>query len=68
MADNKQVMDLQANKDGVSKAESNEQQRNWNDKFWEKKASDSLSNYGPYKEAFELRGNKGRTRSTNRHI
>lgn len=33
MADNKQVMDLQANKDGVSKAESNEQQRNWNDKF-----------------------------------
>ena len=59
MADNKQVMDLQANKDGVSKAESNEQQRNWNDKFWEKKASDSLSNYDPTRKHLNFEVTKG---------
>lgn len=45
MADRKQVMDLQRNSEGISTAESNEQQRNWNDDKWNIKASDSLSNY-----------------------
>lgn len=45
MAERKQVMDIHANSSGITQAESNEQQRNWNDKMWSVKASDSLSNY-----------------------
>ena len=44
MAERKQVMDIHANSSGITQAESNEQQRNWNDKMWSVKASDSLSN------------------------
>ena len=45
MAERKQVMDIHANSSGITQAESNEQQRNWNDKMWSVKAFDSLSNY-----------------------
>lgn len=47
MAERKQVMDIHANSSGITQAESNEQQRNWNDKMWSVKASDSISNYDP---------------------
>lgn len=40
-------MDIQANSEGVSQAESNEQQRKWDEKQWRNKAADSLSNYDP---------------------
>ena len=47
MGERKQVMDMRANTDGISNAESNEQQRKWSDNLWDKKAQDSLANYDP---------------------
>ena len=47
MAAKKQVMDMRSEKNGVSVKESNEQQRNWSEKQWQAKASDSLANYDP---------------------
>ena len=47
MAGGKQVVDLRSSTEGISRMESNEQQRNWNDVHWQKKASDSLANYDP---------------------
>ncbi len=40
-------MDLRSTKESISKAESNEQQRNWNPNLWDKKSNDSLANYDP---------------------
>ena len=45
MATRKQVMDIRPNSDGISQAESNEQQRNWTEDFLRKKSNDPMSNY-----------------------
>ena len=47
MADRKQVMDIRPNSEGISQAESNEQQRNWSEDFLRKKSNDPLANYDP---------------------
>ena len=47
MGERKQVMDMRSNTDGISNAESNEQQRKWTNNLWDKKAKDSLANYDP---------------------
>ena len=59
MAERKQVMDIHANSSGITQAESNEQQRNWNDKTWGMKASDSLSNYDPTRKHLNFEVVKG---------
>ena len=59
MAERKQVMDIHANNSGITQAESNEQQRNWNDKVWNLKASDSLSNYDPTRKHLNFEVAKG---------
>ena len=59
MAERKQVMDIHANSSGITQAESNEQQRNWNDKMWSVKASDSLSNYDPTRKHLNFEVAKG---------
>lgn len=59
MAERKQVMDIHANSSGITQAESNEQQRNWNDKTWSMKASDSLSNYDPTRRHLNFEVTKG---------
>ena len=61
MAERKQVMDIHANSSGITQAESNEQQRNWNDKMWSVKASDSLSNYDPTRKQLNFEVAKGGT-------
>lgn len=61
MAERKQVMDIHANSSGITQAESNEQQRNWNDKVWDLKASDSLSNYDPTRKHLNFEVVKGGT-------
>lgn len=43
----KQVMDIRPNSDGISQAESNEQQRNWSEDFLRKKSNDPMVNYDP---------------------
>ena len=43
----KQVMDIRPNSDGISQAESNEQQRNWSKDFLQKKSNDPMANYDP---------------------
>ena len=40
----KQVMDIRPNSDGISQAESNEQQRNWSEDFLRKKSNDPMAN------------------------
>lgn len=47
MADNKIVFDIRPNKDGISRAESNEQQRNWSEEFLRSKAKDLGTSYDP---------------------
>ena len=47
MANSKQVMDIRPNSEGISLAESNEQQRNWSEDFLRKKSNDPLANYDP---------------------
>ena len=59
MADNKQVMDIHPNKDGITKPESNEQQRNWSDNLWDKKAKDSLANYDHSRARLNFEVTKG---------
>lgn len=59
MAERKQVMDIHANSSGITQAESNEQQRNWNDKVWSVKAFDSLSNYDPTRKHLNFEVAKG---------
>ena len=43
----KQVMDIRPNSEGISQAESNEQQRNWKEDFLRRKSNDPLANYDP---------------------
>ena len=43
----KQVVDIRPNSDGISQAESNEQQRNWSEDFLRKKSNDPMANYDP---------------------
>lgn len=52
-------MDIRSNKEGITTLESNEQQRNWNDKLWQKKAGDSLSNYDPTRAHLNFEVTKG---------
>ena len=52
-------MDIHTNSSGITQAESNEQQRNWNDKMWGMKASDSLSNYDPTRKHLNFEVAKG---------
>lgn len=59
MAERKQVMDVHPNKDGISKPESNEQQRNWSERLWDKKAHDSLANYDPTRAHLNFEVTKG---------
>ena len=40
-------MDIRPNSEGISLAESNEQQRNWKEDFLRKKSNDPLANYDP---------------------
>lgn len=44
---------------GISSMESNEQQRNWSDEQWRRKASDSLSNYDPTRASLNFEVTKG---------
>ena len=55
----KQVMDLRSNTEGISPEESYEQQRNWSEQRWQKKASDSLSNYDPTRAHLNFEITKG---------
>lgn len=59
MAENKLVFDVRANKDGISQAESNEQQRNWSDNFLQRKASDPQANYDPTRAHLNFEVTKG---------
>ena len=59
MADRKQVMDMRSTTDSISKSESNEQQRNWSEKLWGKKANDSLANYDPTRAHLNFEVTKG---------
>ena len=52
-------MDVHPNKDGISKAESNEQQRNWSNNLWVKKAQDGLANYDPTRAHLNFEVTKG---------
>lgn len=61
MAGRKQVMDIHVNSSGITQAESNDQQRNRNDKTWKMKASDSLSNYDPTRKHLNIEVAKGGT-------
>lgn len=40
-------MDMRSETNGISRQESDEQQRNWTAQQWKKKAADSLANYDP---------------------
>ena len=59
MADRKQVMDIHPNRSGISKQESNEQQRKWTDKLWENKTHDSLANYDRTRSHLNFEVTKG---------
>lgn len=59
MAEKKQVMDVRPNKDGISKQESNEQQRNWSENLWDRKSKDSLANYDPTRAQLNFEVTKG---------
>lgn len=59
MAGKKQVMDMRSTTNGVSAQESNEQQRNWTQEHWVKKANDSLSNYDPTRAKLNFEVVKG---------
>ena len=59
MAEKKQVMDVRPNKDGISKQESNEQQRNWSENLWDRKSKDSLANYDPTRAHLNFEVTKG---------
>ena len=52
-------MDIRPNSDGITDAESDEQQRNWDDKHWQKKSSDSLANYDPTRKHLNFEVVKG---------
>lgn len=56
---NKQVMDIRSEAEGISQGESDEQQRNWNEKQWQQKAKDSLANYDPTRAHLNFEVTKG---------
>lgn len=47
MAGRKQVVDMRSETNGISRNENCEQQRNWTQDHWQRKASDALANYDP---------------------
>lgn len=47
MARNKVVVDMRSTTSGISRGESDEQQRKWSGKQWDEKSRDALSNYDP---------------------
>lgn len=59
MAGRKQVMDMRSTTQGISRNESDEQQRNWTSLHWQKKASDSLANYDPTRAQLNFEVAKG---------
>lgn len=59
MAENKLVFDIRSNKDGISQAESNEQQRNWSEAFLKRKAADPLANYDPTRTRLNFEVTRG---------
>lgn len=59
MAERKNVIDLHSNKEGISRLESNEQQRNWTKDHYNYKVSDSLSNYDPTREHLNFEVTRG---------
>lgn len=61
MADRKQVVDMRSSTQGISGMESNEQQRNWTNDHWQKKANDSLANYDPTRAHLNFEVAKGGT-------
>lgn len=50
---------MRSNTDGISNAESNEQQRKWSENLWDKKAKDSLANYDPSRAHLNFEVTKG---------
>lgn len=59
MAGRKQVMDMHSETNGVSQFESDEQQRNWDDKKWLQKSKDSLANYDKTRSALNFEVTRG---------
>ena len=55
----KQVMDIRPNSDGISQAESNEQQRNWSEDFLRKKSNDPMANYDPTRTHLNFEVSRG---------
>ena len=55
----KQVMDIRPNSDGISQAESNEQQRNWSEDFLRKKSNDPMANYDPTRTHLNFEVDRG---------
>lgn len=61
MAGRKQVMDMHSETKGVSQFESDEQQRNWDDKKWLQKTKDSLANYDKTRSSLNFEVTRGGT-------
>ncbi len=59
MAGRKQVMDMHSETNGVSQFESDEQQRNWNEKKWIQKSKDSLANYDMTRSSLNFEVTRG---------
>lgn len=59
MSGRKQVMDMRSTTAGISKMESDEQQRNWTDERWKEKAKDSLANYDPTRASLNFEVTRG---------
>ena len=50
---------MRSSTESISKSESNEQQRNWSTKLWDKKSRDSLANYDPTRAHLNFEVTKG---------
>lgn len=59
MAGRKQVMDMHSETNGVSQFESDEQQRNWDEKKWLLKSKDSLANYDMTRSSLNFEVTRG---------
>lgn len=59
MAGRKQVMDMHSETNGVSQFESDEQQRNWDEKKWLQKSKDSLANYDMTRSSLNFEVTRG---------
>ena len=55
----KQVMDMRSETNAISQGESDEQQRNWSENQWQRKAQDSLANYDPTRSHLNFEVVKG---------